>query len=456
MVDPNKTTAPGFQALSISASPAPLANPEYQPANPAHSAANPGRRIELLAPAGDRTKMEMAIYYGANAVYLGSQQYSLRAQSANFALDQLRDAINYAHQRQVKVYVAANILAHPGDLSGLRDLVRDLRPLGPDALIVSDPGIFALVRQEAPEIALHISTQASVTNAAAARFWASHGASRIILARELTLREIAEIRQDIPAELELEAFVHGAMCMSYSGRCLLSNYLVGRGANQGECAQPCRWEYEVREVKRPDQVLHLTEDARGTYLMNARDLCMIEHIPELAAAGLSSFKIEGRVKSAFYVATVVKAYRQAIDRFAADPDHYQTDPAWLEDLSKTVHRPFDNGFYFTAPKEDAKIYLEDTQVREAVVVGIVQAYLPDSGLALVEQRNKIVAGEALELVAPQGRHIDLVAEGLLDLERRPITATPHPKMFYYLPVPEPVKQGAFLRRLGDKDKPKAK
>ncbi len=414
------------------------------------------RRIELLAPAGDRSKMEMAIAYGANAVYLGSQQYSLRAQSTNFALDQLRDAVDYAHQRQVKVYVAANILAHPKDLPGLRDLVRALRPIGPDALIVSDPGIFALIRQEAPEIALHISTQASVTNAAAARFWASQGASRIILARELTLREIAEIRQDIPAELELEAFVHGAMCMSYSGRCLLSNFLVGRGANQGECAQPCRWEYEVREVKRPDQVLHLSEDTRGTYLMNARDLCMIEHIPELAAAGLTSFKIEGRVKSAFYVATVVKAYREAIDRYQADPANYQVDPTWMQDLSKTVHRPFDTGFYFTPPQTDAKIFLEDTQVREAAVVGIVQAYLPDSGLALVEQRNKIIAGEALELVSPQGRHLDLVADGLLDLERQPITATPHPKMFYYLPVPEPVKQGSFLRRLGDKDKPKAK
>ena len=416
--------------------------------------ADPQPRIELLAPAGDRSKLEMAIAYGADAVYLGSQQFSLRAQSRNFTSDDLRSAIAYAHARAVKVYVAANILAHPGDLPGIRTLLRELQDIRPDALIISDPGVLALARAEAPDIPLHISTQASVTNSETARFWASQGASRIILARELSLAEIATIRADLPAHIELEAFVHGAMCMAYSGRCLLSNFLVGRSANQGECAQSCRWEYEIREVKRPDQPLLLTEDDRGTYLMNAKDLCMIEHIPALAAAGLQSFKIEGRVKSAFYVATVVKAYREALDRYLADPLHYTTDTRWLQDLEKTVHRPFDTGFYFQKPQEDAKVFLEDTQVREAAVVGIVQAYLPDSGLALIEQRNKISCGEALELVPPKGPHLDLIAEGLLDLERRPIDSTPHPRMFYYLPVPEPVKQGSFIRRLGDKDTPK--
>lgn len=412
-------------------------------------------QLELLAPAGDRAKLETAIDYGANAVYVGSQQFSLRAQSRNFSISELHSAIEYAHERSVKVYVAANILAHPGDLAGVRELIRDLRPLKPDALIVSDPGVLAIARQEAPDLALHISTQASVTNGESARFWAKQGASRIILARELTLSEIAQIRSDLKPEIELEAFVHGAMCMSYSGRCLLSNFLVNRGANQGQCSQSCRWEYEVREIKRPDQSMLLTEDGRGTYLMNSKDLCMIEHIPELVQAGLTSFKIEGRVKSTYYVATVVKAYREAIDRYLASPESYVFDAAALSDLEKTVHRPFDTGFFFQKPHEDAKIYLEDTQVREAAVVGLVQAYLPDSGLALIEQRNKINAGDDLEIVAPKGRHLDVKAVGMLDLERRPIESTPHPRMYYYLPVQEPVQQGSFVRRLGDKDQPKA-
>jgi len=425
-----------------------MADPSAWPARPSQQ-----RRPELLAPAGDRAKLETAIAYGADAVYLGSKQFSLRAQSGNFPLDELADAISYAHDHQVRVYVAANILAHPADMRSVRTFMRALRPIGPDALIISDPGIFALAREEAPDLPIHISTQASVTNAEAVRFWAREGASRIVLARELGLDEIRTIREQIPAEIELEAFVHGAMCMAYSGRCLLSNFLTGRGANQGECAQPCRWEYEVREVKRPDQPLLLTEDQRGTYLMNSRDLCLIEHIPALVAAGLDSFKIEGRVKSAFYVATVVKAYREAIDQYLADPGHFSVDPAWLSDLSKTVHRPFDTGFYFSRPAAEAKIFLQDTQVREAAVIGVAEAYLPDSGLLLVQQRNKVSLGETIEIVQPKGRHLELQVQALLDLERRPITSTPHPKMYYYLPVAEPVRPGSFIRRLGDKDTP---
>jgi putative protease len=429
--------------------PSPGLSPSKMPTLP-----NTKNKMELLAPAGDPHKLAMAIQYGADAVYLGAQAYSLRAQAGNFSLEQLQAALADAHSQGVKVYVTLNILAHPADLPGMRELLRDLAVLKPDGLIIADPGVFALARQEAPDRPIHISTQANVTNAESCRFWSAQGASRIVLARELTLAEIRAIRADIPAELELEAFVHGAMCMAYSGRCLLSNLLTGRGANQGQCAQPCRWEYEIHEVKRPDQPLRLVEDERGSYLFNSRDLCLIEHLPALAAAGITSLKIEGRVKSAFYVATVVKAYREALDALAADPDHYQCDPAWLADLAKTVHRPFDTGFYFTRPQADAKIYLTDTQVREAAVVGLIQAYLPDSGLALVEQRNRVLDGEMLELVRPDGRHIDLPAAGLLDLERRPIMATPHPRMFYYLPVPEPVKPGSFLRRLGDKDQPR--
>ncbi len=460
--------------------------------------ADPGRApyLELLAPAGDMAKLAMAIQYGADAVYLGLQAFSLRAQAGNFSLAQLREALALARGQGVKVYVTLNMIAHPADLAGLRPALRELAGLAPDALIIADPGVFMLARQEAPDLPVHISTQANVTNAASCQFWYDQGVRRIVLARELSLSEISAIRREIPADLELEGFVHGAMCMAYSGRCLLSNVLTGRGANQGQCAQPCRWSYqiiepgasavnrpgasearqtgssdvvqpvmaddassglaalELHEVKRPDQPLRLEQDSRGSYLFNSHDLCLIEYLPELAAAGLNSLKIEGRVKSAFYVATVVKAYREALDAFYADPDHYRCDPAWLADLRKTVHRPFDTGFYFQSPQQSAKICLTEAQVREAAVVGLVLSFLPDSGLALVEQRNRILAGEKLELVQPDGRHTDLLAAGLLDLDRRPIQATPHPRMYYFLPVPHPVQPGSFLRRLGDKDQPR--
>jgi U32 family peptidase len=440
--------------------------------------------IELLAPAGDPEKLRAAIQYGANAVYLSLRDFSLRAAGGNFTPRELSEAVAYAHARQVKVYLALNYLAHPTDMERLRgvlldvlgsgagsgtqldpaaddklDLVAVHRPdlasgLCPDAVIVADPGVFSLVREICPSIKIHISTQASVTNAAACRFWHSQGASRIILARELTLAEIRDIRAAVPESLELEAFVHGAMCMAYSGRCLLSAHLSRRDSNRGRCSQPCRWRYQVREVheaSRPDLPLDVESDERGSFIFNSKDLCMIEHIPELLSAGLSSLKIEGRVKSAFYVATVVKAYREALDHYQADPATYQMNPAWLEDLRKTVHRSFDTGFYFTPPQEDAKIDSEDTAVREAAVVGLVRAWLPDSHLALIEQRNKISDGEQLELVQPEGRHRNVPVAGLLDLERRPIGSTPHPGMLYFLPLEDAAVPGAFLRRLGDKD-----
>ncbi len=415
------------------------------------------RPIELLAPAGDPEKLRLAVQYGADAVYLGGRDFSLRAYSGNFTPDELREAVAYAHERGVRVYLTLNIFAHPGDLHHLRQAVRDLLAAGPDAVIVADPGVFSLVREEFPTMKIHISTQANVTNEQACRFWHEQGASRIVLARELTLAEIRLIRAGVPDTLELEAFVHGAMCMAYSGRCLLSNFFSGRDSNRGRCTQPCRWQYELTEVKRPELPVTVTGDGRGSYFFSSRDLCMISHIPELLTAGLDSLKIEGRVKSAFYVATVVKAYREAIDRYRTDPAGYITDPAWLADLGKTVHRDFDTGFYFASPQEDAKIFLDDINRREAAVVGIVRAWLPESGLALVEQRNKITAGELLELVQPKGRHRLVTVGGLLDIRQRPIDSTPHPQMLYYLPIPgaENLPAGAFLRRLGDKDRPGA-
>ncbi len=411
----------------------------------------PKTGLELLAPAGDPEKLRMAVQYGADAVYLAAPDFSLRAFSGNFTPAEMAESIAFAHEQGVKVYLALNMLAHQEDLINLRQALPELLATGPDAVIVADPGVFSLIREQAPTLKIHISTQASVTNARTCRFWYEQGASRIVLARELTLSEIREIRQDIPSELELEAFVHGAMCMSYSGRCLLSNYYSGRDSNRGRCTQPCRWKYEVIEEKRPDQPLTIAQDHRGSYIFSSRDLCMIEHIPALATSGLSSLKIEGRVKGAFYAATVVKAYRAALDAYQGDPDGYTFDPGWLADLQKTVHRDFDTGFFFATPQEDAKIQPAHTNVREAAVVGIVRAWLPDSGLMLVEQRNKITAGDQLELVQPKGRHLELTADRLLDLERQPITSAPHPQMMFYLPMSERVIPGAFLRRLGDKD-----
>lgn len=410
--------------------------------------------MELLAPAGDAEKMRIAIRYGADAVYLAAQDFGLRAASANFSSQELKDAVAYAHERGVRVYLAVNILAHPDDLDKLNVQLDDLAVAGPDAMIVADPGVFSLIRQKLPEMKIHISTQASTCNAESCRFWHRLGARRIVMARELTLSEIARIRSQVPDELELEGFVHGAMCLAYSGRCLLSAWFTGRDANRGRCAQPCRWSYELREQKRPDQPLLAGEDARGSWLLNSRDLCLIEHLPELAAAGLNSFKIEGRVKSSFYVATVVKAYRAAIDAWKADPCNWQPDPAWLADLQKTVHRPFDTGFYFASPQQDAKISTDELDMREAVVVGLVRAWLPDSNLALVEQRNRIQKGDLLELVDPKGPCRPFIAESLLDLERQPIDATPHPRMLFYLPFAESVQVDSFIRRKGNKDMPR--
>lgn len=422
-------------------------------------------KLELLAPAGDLSKLKMAIQYGADAVYMGTRSYSLRSASANFDLNkELPEAVEIAHASGVKAYVAMNILASPRDIIGLRQSIRDISEAGADALIVSDPGIFSIAREEIPTMEMHISTQASVSNAQACLFWYRQGAKRIVLARELSMEDIRDIRSEIPAELELEAFVHGAMCMAWSGRCLLSAHLTGRSANKGACTQTCRWKFKsgydtspqimISEEKRPDDMLLMEEDDRGTYLLNAKDLCMIEHIPELAASGISSLKIEGRTKSPFYVATVVKAYREALDLWQNDPENFSTDPNWMRDLSQTVHRPFDTGFYFCNPAQDAKIFADDTMVREAAVVGVVKAWLPESRLMLVEQKNKICTGDELELVQPRGRHIRLKAEQILDLEKRPIDSTPHAQMHYYLPMHEHVVSGAFIRRSGDKDTPK--
>lgn len=403
-------------------------------------------QLELLAPAGSLEKLETAIRFGADAVYVGAGDFSLRSASASLSTAGLRDAIAYAHQHQVRVYVAANILARQRDLPLLEEQLGRIGELGPDAFIVTDPAILTMLRRMFPQIPLHISTQASVTNAAACRFWHGQGAQRIILARELSLAEITQIHGERPDGLELEGFVHGAMCVAWSGRCLLSSLLTGRDANHGDCAQPCRWSWQLTEKNRPDEPLDIDQDQHGSYLLSSRDLCMIEHIPQLVSAGIRSFKIEGRARSSFYVATAVKAYRQAIDAYLANPQNPEVDPSWLDDLSKTVHRPFSTGFYFKDPMENPQIAMDEDYQRVADVVGIVRAWLPHRGLALVEQRNRVLEGETLECVQPKGRHFTIENSQVYDLEFQPIASTPHPRMMYYLAMPEAAVQGAFLRR----------
>lgn len=411
--------------------------------------------VELLAPAGDLDKLKTAVLYGADAVYVGLPGFSLRAFCRNFAAENLTEAVSYAHEREVKVYAALNILARPEDITAIKQAIRLLGETGVDAVIVADPGVFALVREQLPQVDLHISSQASVTNARACLFWHQQGARRVILARELSLEDIKQIRSETPRELELEAFIHGAMCMAWSGRCLLSNHLTGRDSNRGRCAQPCRWSWQAEPVFEADPntalptdagpSLILREDKQGSYIFNSRDLCMIEYLPQLIDAGLSSLKIEGRTKSSFYVATVVKAYRQALDRYQQDPSAYRFDPEWLEDLGKTVHRPFDTGFYFSRPDEDARVTPDGRMEHNAEVVGVVKAWLPARGAVLIEQRNRIESGAKLELVAPSGKHREVIAKPLFDLEWNEIECTPHAQMLYYLPVADRVVTGSFLR-----------
>ncbi len=413
----------------------------------------PVRKPELLAPAGNLEKLKSAIQYGADAVYLAGQAFGLRAYAGNFSLDEMAEGIAFARKMGVRAYVTMNIMAHPGDIRNLRSSIRELLSAGPDAVIVSDPGVFSTVRELKPEQPIHISTQASVTNAATCRFWHQLGAKRIVLARELTLSEIREIRQDIPDDLELEAFVHGSMCMAYSGRCLLSNILSDRDGNRGRCSQPCRWHYQAHETDKPEQSLLVEGDERGSYIFNSKDLCMIEHIPELIEAGLDSFKIEGRVKGAYYVSTVVKAYRAAIDRYLEDPKGYRFDPAWMDELNKIIHREFDTGFFFDRPIDDPKIQIDKNDSWEAAVAGQVKAFLPSDRMAVIEQRNKIQIGDELELVREKGEPLKIPVTEIFDLEKNPIESTPHAQMLYLLKMPQAVNPGVFLRKMGNKYKP---
>lgn len=404
------------------------------------------KKIELLAPAGDLEKLKIAIDYGADAVYFGGEMFGLRAAAKNFTLEEIKEGVKYAHDRGRKAHMTINIFAHNEDIGELSQYLGQLSEIPIDAFIVSDPGIIMMIRETIPNAEIHLSTQANMTNYKTAEFWHKQGVKRIVLARELTFTEIRELRSRLPETLELEAFIQGAMCISYSGRCLLSNFMIERDANRGECAHPCRWKYHLVEEQRPGEYFPVEEDERGTYILNSRDLCMIEHIPDLIGAGLASGKIEGRMKSVFYVATIVGAYRRAIDAYYADPEGYTFDPEWLRELKKVSHREFTTGFYYNKPTNKDQNYQTSAYTRDYTFVGLVKSYDEKTGLAVVEQRNKMSLGDEIEVFGPYTDYFTQKIEVLLDEENQPIESAPHPQQIVKIKMDQPVLEKFMLRK----------
>ncbi len=403
---------------------------------------------ELLAPAGNREKLEAAIRYGADAVYMAGESFGMRAFADNFSLDELKSAVNYAHGHGVRVYLTVNTMPRESEYSRLRAYLEALRDIRPDALIVADVGVLALVKEILPDMEIHLSTQANAVSSAACRAWHAMGVKRVVLARELTFDEIREIRANIPDSLELEAFIHGSMCVSYSGRCLLSGFFTGRDANRGACAQPCRWNYRVESVtlaeeKRPDLPLTVEEYRGESFVFSSKDTCMIRHIPELMESGLDSFKIEGRMKSAYYAAVVTNTYRMAMDRYTAG--NYVFDEAWQRELESVSHREYATGYYFADSREDANLTSQNGYLKEKAYLATVIGYDPERGEATLVQRNKFVAGDRVELLTPGKTGIPFRAEELFDEAHAPIDSTPHPYMRFSMKVPFAVKIGDILR-----------
>ena len=403
-------------------------------------------KIELLAPAGDLEKLKIAVDYGADAVYFGGELFSLRAGAGNLSLPEIQEGVEYAHARGVRCHMTLNIIAHNEDLKPLEEYVQSLRDIPIDAFIVSDPSVIRIIKRQMPHAVIHLSTQANTTNYMTASLWHDFGVKRIVLARELTLEEIKEIREHTPSDLELEAFGHGAMCISYSGRCLLSNFMTGRDANRGACAHPCRYKYRLEEEKRPGEYWPVDEDDRGTYIFNSKDLCMIQHIPELVESGICSIKIEGRMKSIFYIAHVIKAYRRALDAYYADPDGYVFDEAIFSEMCKASHREFTTGFYFHKPGAEDQNYLTSAYTREYSFVGLVKDYDPDTGIATIEQRNKFSVGDEIEVFGPTGEYFTQKIEAMTDEEGESIFSAPHPQQMLYIKMNQPVCQSYMLRK----------
>ena len=407
------------------------------------------RKTELLIPASSLEVLKIAVMFGADAVYIGGEAFGLRAKAKNFSPNEMKEGIEFAHEHGVKVYVTANILAHNYDLAGAREYFKELKEMKPDGLIIADPGMFTLAKEICPEIDVHISTQANNTNYETYRFWEKLGATRVVSARELSIKEIKEIREHISDKMEIETFVHGAMCISYSGRCLLSNYFTGRDANQGACTHPCRWKYAVVEESRPGEYLPVYENERGTYIFNSKDLCMIEHIPDLIDAGIDSLKIEGRMKTALYVATVARTYRKALDDFAESPEKYQENMPWyLDQISNCTYRQFTTGFFYGKPNEETQIYDSNTYVKEYTYLGIV-GERNEQGWYQTEQRNKFSIGDLIEVMKPDGRNVEVTVKAIYDEEGNPMESCPHPKQKLYVDLGMELDQYDILRRKED-------
>lgn len=401
--------------------------------------------MELLAPAGNMDKLKLALLYGADAVYLGGKSFGLRAFSDNFSREELKEAVTYAHERGKKVYVTVNIFPHNGDLAALPDYLTYLQDIHADAVLIADPGIFSIAREVAPNLPIHISTQANVTNWATAKFWKDNGAARVVMAREVSLKDIRYIHDHVP--IELEGFVHGAMCISYSGRCLLSNYFTeNRDSNRGQCVQCCRFKYNVVEEKRPGQYFPVVEDERGTYIFNSKDLCLLPYLPDLYEAGLSSLKIEGRMKSAHYVATVVKVYRQAMDAYEADPAHFTVLPEWVEELEKISHRPYTRGFSVSRPTEADQVYSHSSNTQTHEFIGIVRSYDAEKGIAWIEQRNHFKLGQTVEFLQPKGHLVRLALSSLIDEDGNSLDAARHAQQLVGIAVPERLEPFSMMRR----------
>lgn len=404
------------------------------------------KKPELLAPGGSLEKLKTAIMYGADAVYIGGEAFSLRAAAENFSKEDMREGIKFAHEHGKKVYLTANILPHNSDIDEFGKFITEIRDYGFDAVLIADLGLFDMMQEIAPEIPIHVSTQANNINYRSAIKWYKMGAKRVVLAREMSFDEIAEFQRRIPEDLELEAFVHGAMCISYSGRCLLSNYMTGRDSNQGACAHPCRWNYKLVEETRPGEYMDVFENERGTFIFNSKDLCTIRHIPELVKSGITSLKIEGRVKTSYYVATVVGAYRREIDRYFADSKNYVFNEAEYEELCKVSHRPYTTGFYFGKPDDSAQVYTSSSYIRDYDLIGIVQSYDEETGIAEVTQRNRFFKGDEIEVIQPMKPFFTQTVDSMTDENDAEIDVANHAEQTVKFKMKGPVCAGAMLRK----------
>lgn len=404
------------------------------------------KKPELLVPASSLEVLKIAVIFGADAVYIGGEAFGLRAKAKNFSIEEMREGILFAHEHKVKVYVTVNILAHNGDLLGVKEYLHELKELKPDGLIIADPAIFTYAGEICPEIERHISTQANNTNYETFLFWYKLGARRVVTARELSLEEIREIRQHIPEDLEIETFVHGAMCISYSGRCLLSSFLAGRDANRGACTHPCRWKYALMEEQRPGEYMPVFENERGTYIFNSKDLCMISHIDDLMESGIDSFKIEGRMKTALYVATVARTYRKAIDDYTESPEKYRQNMQWYEDqISNCTYRQFTTGFFYGKPDENTQIYDSNTYVKEYTYLGYAEG-IDENGRVQITQRNKFTVGEEIEVMKPDGRNFAVTVNAIYDEEGNSVESAPHPQQKLFVSLDAEVSEYDILRR----------